>query len=99
MMFQPTVPLAYKPPLGKRPLPPYTGLSQFTMGFEKDPPPPLKAFEAPKERKLKLREKMELLHKEKMDILANDWDPHSNPKATEYLSSFMNSYHPSFLCF
>lgn len=47
-----------------------------------DPPPPKKPFEEPAERKRKRKEKLAALHRERNELRATDWDPHSNPKAT-----------------
>jgi hypothetical protein len=83
IMFEPVAPLEYKPPLQKRSLPPYTGVSQYLSLFEKEEPSKPKPFETPLERKKALREKMLKLHKEKNEIFMNDWDAHNNSKATE----------------
>lgn len=82
-MFEPLAPVEFKPPVLKREMPPYSGISSFVHAFETGPPPPPKAFETPQERKQKIKAKMLQLHKEKVEILVNDWDPHSDSKATE----------------
>ena len=83
-MFAARPKLQYKPPIqGKKELPSYTGISQYVSCFEKGPPPPPTVFVPPAERKEKLKEKLTTLHNEKNELLAADWDPHSNPKATE----------------
>jgi U1 small nuclear ribonucleoprotein len=82
-MFEPTVPLEWKPKPERRELPPYSGIAAFVTNFETEEPPKLKPFEPPAERKKRMKEKMQKLHHEKNDLLANEWDPHANPKATE----------------
>jgi hypothetical protein len=101
IMFEPVAPLEYKPPLQKRSLPPYTGVSQYLSLFEKEEPSKPKPFETPLERKKALREKMLKLHKEKNEIFMNDWDAHNNSKATESvnfsLSQLFLAIIPTFL--
>jgi hypothetical protein len=82
-MFEPFAPIEFKPPIQKPALPPYTGIAQYLQLFETTEPPKPKVFETPLQRKQKLKEKILKLHKEKNEVLANDWDPHNNPKATE----------------
>jgi U1 small nuclear ribonucleoprotein len=83
-MFEPRYPVEFKKPILPKEEPPkYTGISQYTNLFEKTAPPPVPPFEAPAERKKNRRERLIKLHNEKNELLANDWDPHSNPKATE----------------
>lgn len=59
LMFEPRMPLEYKPPLllSKRPNPPCTGISAFLSPdlFEKEAPPPPPPIELPSERKERLR--------------------------------------------
>lgn len=83
MMFEPLAPLEFKPPIVRREFSGYNGIALSTSLFEKDPPPKPKSFETPLERRQKSRAKTLQLHKEKVEILVNDWDPHSNTKATE----------------
>ncbi len=81
-MFDFVAPVPVKQPIEHNPAPQYTGIAQYTNLFETTPPPPVPYFEPPVERKKRLKEKMQLLHQEKNELLANDWDPHNNPKAT-----------------
>lgn len=83
-MFDPRFPVEFKKPVEHKEEPPkYTGISQYASLFEKTAPPPVVPFETPAERKKNRREQLMKLHDEKNELLANDWDPHSNPKATE----------------
>ena len=81
-MFEFAVPIPFKSPVERNPTPVYSGVASYASLFETTPPPPVPQFEAPAERKQKLREKMRLLHEEKNELLASEWDPHNNPKAT-----------------
>lgn len=64
-------------------MPPYTGIAQYVNLFEKTPPPPVAPFTPPDEVKKQVKEKLAATHKEKNALLAADYDPHKNPKATE----------------
>lgn len=77
------MPIIYKGPIDKKRMLPYSGIAQFANNFETTPPPPVIPFETPADRKRKRREKMEKLNTERNELLLSDWDPHSNPKATE----------------
>lgn len=88
-MFEPRKPLEFKPIEPKKPLPPYTGISQYVNLFETTPPPPAKPIQTIEEIKQQKREKAIKLHKEKVELLAVDWDPHNNPKATEQVLRFI----------
>jgi len=83
LMFEPLAPLEFKPPENKPNLPPYSGVSQYVSLFETNSPPKPKPFETPAEKKEKAKERLQKLNKEKNDLLAHDWDPHNNSKATE----------------
>ena len=73
----------FKPPLQqKKELPSYTGIGQYLNLFETQPPPTPTPFVPPAERKMKLKQRLQALHMEKNDLLASQWDPQSNPKAT-----------------
>lgn len=83
IMFDLTSHLNYKQPPAKKPKQTYTGVGQYTNLFEKTaPPPPTQHFETPYDRKKMMLEQLEKLSKEKNDLMAADWDPHSNQKAT-----------------
>lgn len=83
-MFEPRPLLEYKAPVHqKHRTPTYTGVSQYANLFEKGPPPPKADFVPPAERKTQMKEKLLALHNEKNELLAADWDPNNNPKATE----------------
>lgn len=64
--------------------PTYTGIASLLKRFETTPPPPVAPFVPPKERKVALKFQLLATNKEKNELLAADWDPNSNPKATEY---------------
>jgi U1 small nuclear ribonucleoprotein len=83
MMFEPLAPLEFKPPLERRALPTYSGVSKYSSLFETGEPPKPRPFETPIERKAKAKERLQKQHKEKNELLVNEWDPHNNPKATE----------------
>ena len=82
-MFEPRPPVEHKKNIVKVRMPPYTGIAQYLNAFEKTPPPPRILFETPKERKLRIRAEIKKVNDEKLELLAADWDPHSNPFATE----------------
>lgn len=90
-MFEPRNFIPFKMPPAERTLPPYTGIAQYVNLFEKTPPPPVEPFVPPEEVKKQMKEKMAATNKEKNAILAADWDPHKNSKATEnaYLTLFV----------
>ena len=52
-MFEPRLPLTFLPPLTKRKMPCYTGLSTFVHEMEKTPPPVRTILETPKEKSLR----------------------------------------------
>lgn len=83
MMFEPLAPLEFKIPVERHPLPAYSGVSQFASLFESEEPPKPKPFETPTDRKTKAKERLQKQHKERNELLVNEWDPHNNPKATE----------------
>ena len=60
------------------------GISMYTLQFETEKPPVPPVFDPPKERKRRYKETMAKLHTERNELLASQWDPHNNPKATEY---------------
>jgi hypothetical protein len=76
--------LQFRKPVEERKLPPYTGIAQYTSMFETTPPPPPQPVETPLERKIHAKEKLQATNAEKNELLASNWDPHNNPKATEY---------------
>jgi U1 small nuclear ribonucleoprotein 70kDa len=76
-MFEPRLPLEFKPPIPKaNEAPKYTGLSSLLQCFETTHPPPIKPFEPPLERKRKQRERLQQIHREKNELLIQEWDPH-----------------------
>lgn len=83
MMFEPRQLIEFKKPPEPRILPPYTGIAQYTALFEKTPPPPPTHIETPGERKADLKERLATVNKAKNEVLAADYAPHKNPKATE----------------
>jgi hypothetical protein len=82
-MFDSVVTLAYKPPTKISRPTTITPASQYVDLFETTIPPPVKPFETPKEKKQKQQERMKQLNNEKNELLAKEWDPHSNASATE----------------
>lgn len=82
MMFEARPLPMFFPKDKKKPYPPYAGVSSLLKEFETTPAPPRPLFEPPAERKRRIRREMAALHAEKVELLASDWDPHSNPKAT-----------------
>lgn len=83
-MFEPRPLVEYKPPANEHKHDPqYTGIAQYTALFERTPPPPVVPFVPPAERKKQMKEKLVALNKERNDLLAADWDPNNNPRATE----------------
>ena len=51
-MFQADAPIAYKPPLLKRKMPPYSGMSQFVGMMEATEPEPRPKFEDTLQRRV-----------------------------------------------
>ncbi|KAJ1383676.1 hypothetical protein B484DRAFT_341868, partial [Ochromonadaceae sp. CCMP2298] len=90
-MFDPRKPLEFKPPSRNPSMPSYTGVGAFLTSFETTPPPAASVYQPPAEQKLAAKERLLQLHGEKCELLAADWDPHNNPKATEnaYLTLFV----------
>jgi hypothetical protein len=82
-MFAPRGMLQFRKPVEERKLPPYTGIAQYTNLFETVPPPPPQPVETPLQRKIHMKEKLQATNAEKNELLAGNWDPHNNPKATE----------------
>ena len=83
-MFDFVAPIPFRTPMERNPPPQYSGVSQYLSLFETTPPPTNPYFEPPVERKKKVQENLRLLHEQKNELLANEWDPHNNTKATRY---------------
>mmetsp|Transcript_15244 Transcript_15244/g.13777 ORF Transcript_15244/g.13777 Transcript_15244/m.13777 type:complete len:407 (-) Transcript_15244:195-1415(-) len=84
MMFEPRpIPLFVKNEK-KKEYPPYSGISNYLALFETEAPivSDINTISDNINKKLQLRLQKENLNKEKNDLLANDWDPHRNDKAT-----------------
>ena len=81
-MFQARVPLKYFSPETSNGHPNYSGIVNLVELFEKEVPQPRPYFESPQEKRKKLHESQEKNHLEKLELLAADWDPHANSKAT-----------------
>jgi hypothetical protein len=61
-----------------------TGLAGYLSTFETTPAPaPSPPLELPAERKKRVHEHLNRLQSEKNDLLAAQWDPHDNKRATE----------------
>lgn len=86
MMFEPRPPIAFKPPVVKRKMPPYSGIASLTDLFE-TVTPEVEIAELPKDRKLRLREELKKANDEINELRLADWDPQRNFKATEYVLS------------
>ena len=84
-MFEARPMPAFFPHDKSKPYPPYQGVGRLLGLFESTPPPVRPFFEPPSERKNRIRREMAALHAEKVELLASDWDPHNNPKATRYV--------------
>jgi hypothetical protein len=83
-MFEPRPPLEFKAKANEHKHDAsYSGVSRYTSLFEATPPPPPAPFVQPVEKKKLMKEKLIALNKERNDLLAADWDPNSNPRATE----------------
>lgn len=85
-MFDPIPPIKHFPPEKRAPPRQYTGLAAFLASqpnlFETTPPPAREPFISPKECKEQLKQRRKEEHQRQNDILAADWDPQNNPKAT-----------------
>jgi U1 small nuclear ribonucleoprotein len=94
-LFAARPPIEYLAPVSKRPMPAYTGVAKFMTYFKppnEDPPPePLKILNRDERRAQRRREKLEK-EKERIEREIKDWDPHSNPKATD------EAYKTLFVC-
>ncbi len=82
-MFDAVVTLPFKPPIKNDESPIISGISQYVNLFETSDPPPVKPFETPLEKKKKQQERLKQLNIERNELLAKEWDPHSNLSATE----------------
>ena len=82
-MFEPNPPLEYKPPVLKKESKPYSGIVSLIKDFEKTPPPPHEYFESPQDRKKRIKDQLEKLNNEKLELMMDEWKPSANPKATE----------------
>ena len=83
-MFEARPIIPYKPPAQQHKHDAtYTGISSYTSLFETTPPPKTEVFMPPNEQKQHMKEKLQKLHEEKNELLAADWNPNNNPKATE----------------
>jgi hypothetical protein len=70
----------------KKAYPSYSGVSQYLSIFETSPPPERPSFEPPIEKKKRVHGEMAKLHEQKLELMASEWDPHSNVKATGFVS-------------
>lgn len=78
LLFEPRAPLEFKPPLIKRKLRPYTGLSAYTSEFETTDPPTRVCQETPAERKEKLKSQRQAKAQAVIETQLKDWDPHTS---------------------
>ena len=76
-MFEPRLPLTFLPPLTKRKMPCYTGLSTFVHEMEKTPPPVRTILETPKEKSLRNLKKKEEKKEEILQKSISLWKPPS----------------------
>jgi len=58
------------------------GVSSYMCHFEEGNPPPLEAFEPPKERRARKKKEKEEIHRRQMKELVKEYDPHSDPNTT-----------------
>eukprot|EP01041_Mallomonas_annulata_P012567 gene12567-26463_t len=91
LMFEPRPPLQYKPLLAKPSMPQYTGIAALVKEFETTPPPVPIPFETPRDRKMQEKLELQRIERERLEIIAQDWDPNKNRKATH------NAYHTLFV--
>lgn len=69
-MFEPDPPIEFKQPMHKKNSASYSGIALFTSIFEQGPPPERPYFEAPIERKKRLKDQMKKLNDEKNDLVS-----------------------------
>lgn len=81
-MFDPITPLEFKPPVQRNPTVPISGIASYVKEVETTPAPKPKPFIPPTEAKKMAQERLQKLHQEKNELLAQDWDPHGNSRAT-----------------
>ena len=84
-MFNPRRLVSIAPPPEESKKPGYSGVGAFASFFETTPAPAKQPFEEPSERKARVRKEKEAAHKEKLELLVSNWNPHGNPKATRYI--------------
>lgn len=82
-MFEPRPAMEFKSPISKQESKPYSGVAHLLKEFETSPPPERSHFEPPAERKRRIGDQLKKLNEEKNALMLSDWDPHSNPNATE----------------
>jgi len=84
LMFEPNPPIEWKPMIPKKEkINTYNGISQHVNEFDKENKETAQVIvEHPKERRLRIREAKNKLNDEKIALLANNWDPHNNEKAS-----------------
>jgi len=85
-LFRPRDPLPYEPPIQKRKMPSYTGVSQYLYLFQtqKNTPPPPPMTVMSREDKLKQKKQQKQLEEmKKIEDQIKVWDPHNNPKSTD----------------
>eukprot|EP00639_Heterosigma_akashiwo_P002113 CAMPEP_0194574346 /NCGR_PEP_ID=MMETSP0292-20121207/10239_1 /TAXON_ID=39354 /ORGANISM="Heterosigma akashiwo, Strain CCMP2393" /LENGTH=422 /DNA_ID=CAMNT_0039425859 /DNA_START=88 /DNA_END=1353 /DNA_ORIENTATION=+ len=81
-MFESRPPILFKAPIVKRKMPSLSGVGQFADQFEKNEAPERIMMETPKQRQNRIRLATMKANDEAMDLMAQDFDPHSNPHAT-----------------
>ncbi|OQR96597.1 U1 small nuclear ribonucleoprotein 70 kDa-like [Achlya hypogyna] len=78
MLFEPNPPLEYMPPIVKRKMPPYTGLTEFAGVFETTNPPARIVQETPLQRKERLRKEKAVVHTAKLEEIKAQWNPETD---------------------
>ncbi|KAE8696202.1 U1 small nuclear ribonucleoprotein 70 kDa [Hibiscus syriacus] len=82
-LFEPRLPLEFKPPPEKRKCPPYTGMAQFVSNFADpgDPEyaPPVQEAETPAQRKARIHKLRLEKGMEKADEELKNYDPNNDP--------------------
>lgn len=81
-MFTADAPIEYKPPIVKRKMPSYGGMSDAVKEFETETPEPRPPFEDPLQRRARVREEMAATNAEKVAAQLELWDPHKHPPPT-----------------
>lgn len=84
--FVPRPPLEKIAPPPKKVYKPYVGLADLLGNFENIEPPPVEPFEAPKERRERLKQEKATAHQAELKVKIGQYDPHKDDEKVKTMN-------------